>query len=1186
MGQATDLDPVSEFIARWQGNEGGAERANYGLFLTELTDLLGVAHPDPAGATTEHNDYVFERAVKFRDGGTGRVDLYKRGCFILEAKQSRQMGRPKAVPGQDHLFTADDVETGRGRRGTGRAWDVLMMNARQQAEDYARRLPASHDWPPFILVCDVGHVIEVYADFTGKGRNYTQFPDRQGFRIYLEDLRREEIRERLRLIWTEPHALDPTKKAARTTREIAARLAAVSRHLETRGCDPETVAHFLMRCLFTMFAEDVKLLPEDSFKSVLERCRDKPENFPRMVGQLWEAMNRGDFAFAIETKVKRFNGEFFRDTTALPLDREEIGELYAAASANWKEVEPAIFGTLLEQALDPAERKRLGAHYTPRAYVERLVLPTIVEPLREDWRNVQTAAEELKAAGKDRQAIETVRGFHRKLCATRVLDPACGTGNFLYVSMELMKRLEGEVLEALADLGGQEALRLEKETIDPHQFLGLELNPRAVAIAELVLWIGFLQWHFRTRGEAPGEPILKAFRNIRHMDAVLTWDGWPVPVIVDGKETYPNARRPEWPEAEFIVGIGGKDIRSRLGDGYAAALWGVHKQINRSADYVMYRWDRAADVLTRKGVVSRRFGLVTTNSVSQVFQRRVVERRLEARRPISLVLGIPDHPWTKATAEAAAVRIAMTVAQAGRGSGVVCEVVHEAQLDTDDPVIVLRDSKGQINSDLSIGADLSTAIPLRSNKGLAFRGVTLAGDGFLLSREAARTFGYYDGIAKWPIRPFANGRDLAQRSRSLFVIDTFGLSEEQFRAEHPRLWQHLQLTVKPKRDKQFARSTTADAKSYAEKWWLFAKPREELREALENKGRFIVTSRTARHRLFQFVSRELIPESELIAIAVNDPYVLAVLSSHPHVVWATTAGGWMGVGNDPRYTHSRTFSPFPFPSPISEICERLGKTAEELDATRKRVLDEHADLTLTKLYNVLERIKAIEAAQRAPTLSRGERVSPKATGEDVQRSDASPEPSTAESPHPAASQPPSPHGRGLVPPLTEKEQDIRDRGLVLIVKELHETIDRLVAEAYGWPADLTDEEILAKLVALNRERAEEERRGIVRWLRPDYQIPRFGTPKEKAEQIEAELPEIAAKEQKPALPRPEVERTAAVFAMLASSADPIDASALASRFRQGRRVEPQVRATLLALARMGHVASADGGRTFQMRPSG
>ena len=504
-------EKVEAFIARWQGQEGGQERANYSLFLTELCDLLELPHPDPAGATREHNDYVFERVVTHhRDDGEaiGRIDLYRRNSFVLEAKQSCWKGGDKAIAGQSDLFTAErDAERAaseRGRAGARRAWDVLMLDAKRQAEEYARALPPSHGWPPFILVCDVGHCIEVYADFTGQGKNYTQFPDRQSFRVYLEDLRRPEARDRLKAIWLSPQSLDPTRTAAKVTREIAGRLAEVSKALEAKKYPAEEVAQFLMRCLFTMFAASVKLLPEDLFRGLLDDCRNDPTKFVPLLTDLWKSMNDGEFAASIRTKVLRFNGNLFAYAKVLPVGREEIGELYEAAQKDWHEVEPAIFGTLLEQALDPSERRRLGAHYTPRAYVERLVVATIIEPLREDWRNVQVTAETKRAAGDNDGAADAVKMFHDKLCETRVLDPACGTGNFLYVSMELMKRLEGEVLEALVDLGGQEALRgLGGHTVDPHQFLGLEINPRAAAIAELVLWIGYLQWHFRTRGGSP-----------------------------------------------------------------------------------------------------------------------------------------------------------------------------------------------------------------------------------------------------------------------------------------------------------------------------------------------------------------------------------------------------------------------------------------------------------------------------------------------------------------------------------------------------------------------------------------------------------------------------------------------------------------------------------------------------------
>ena len=320
-----------------------------------------------------------------------------------------------------------------------------------------------------------------------------------------------------------------------------------------------------------------------------------------MIEELWAKMDEPvqdkRFFSAFKERLRHFNGNLFKNARAFPLGREEIGELLEAARAKWTEVDPAIFGTLLEQALEPGERRKLGAHYTPRAYVQRLVEVTVMEPLRADWQKALTKAEDAKESGDEKKAVDIVRGFHHQLCATRVLDPACGTGNFLYVSLELMKKFEGEVLETLARLGVPESLGLERETVDPHQFLGLELNTRAAAIAELVVWIGYLQQHYRTRDGHPAEPILKAFKNINFgrregYDAVLTWDGYPVPTVAeqDGKrvETYPNARRPDWPEAEFIVGnppfVSNRDMRGLLSDGYVDQLKPIYREFTQAGD--------------------------------------------------------------------------------------------------------------------------------------------------------------------------------------------------------------------------------------------------------------------------------------------------------------------------------------------------------------------------------------------------------------------------------------------------------------------------------------------------------------------------------------------------------------------------------------------------------------------------
>jgi hypothetical protein len=1135
---------LEDFIGKWSAARGGAERANYQMFLGELCQTIGVPSPDPAGHDTARNDYVFERGVKRRDSegmaSTLRIDLYKRGCFILEAKQSRAEHRDEH---QQALFREDETTSIAASQGK---WDVLMRNARRQAEDYVFRLDADHPAPPFIIVCDVGYVFEIYADFSGSGRAYTHFPDRKSFRIRLEDLRDEKVRDRLVAIWTDPQALDPSREAARVTREIAKRLAEVSKTLEAKH-PPEEVAHFLMRCIFTMFAEDVDLLPRGQFTALLEDCLDGPDSFAPLLEELWRKMDAPDhkdrFYSLFKAHLRHFNGSLFKDARAFPMGREEIGELLAASRHDWRYVEPAIFGTLVEQALDPSERRKLGAHYTPRSYVERLVQVTVMEPLRQDWADVQLRVTDAKERGEAKEAVAAVRAFHHTLCTTRVLDPACGTGNFLYVSLELMKKLEGEVLEALAELGETEGIGLEE--VDPHQFLGIELNVRAAAIAELVLWIGYLQQHYRNRTEHPAEPILKAFGNIQQKDAVLTWDGYPElqfeinpPPSGEGDQpkagggggpapVFPNARRPDWPEAEFIVGnppfIGGKDLRSRMEPGYAEALWAAHKHMNESADFVMYWWDRAAELLTRKKTPLRRFGLVTTNSISQVFQRRVMERHLNAKAPVSIIFAVPDHPWTKATRDSAAVRIAMTVARAGSHVGELRQVVSEAGLETDEPRLVFASRLARVNSDLSTGANLSGARKLSANQGLGGRGVQLIGSGFIVERAALSLVGLGKraGLERY-LRPYLNGRDVAGRSRDVYVLDFYGVEEAVVRNEFPEAYQWLAEKVRPERQLN-------NRESYRRRWWQFGENVHAVRAAVEGLERYIALVRTGRHRAFVFVNEQTVPDAKLIVIGDSDAWLLAALSSRLHIIWALATGGWLGVGNDHTYNHSECFDPFPFPDPDDATRATLRALGEELDATRKTVQAEHPDLTLTGLYNVLEKVRA---------------------GAD----------------------------------LTAAEADVKDRGRVLILKDLHDQIDRATADAYGWPHDLSDEQILERLVALNAERAAEEAAGHVRWLRPDYQIPRFAKgPAAKSGELDLGATVVALDKALPPFPKDKGEQVMAIRAVLQASGRPMDAAAVSRAFKNGgKKIEQRVVQALATLVRYGDATPLPAG-TFAAR---
>lgn len=1059
-------DPA-KFIARWR-DSSGSERANHQMFVAELCDLLGIGHPDPAKHGGD-NAYVFEKVVAIHeaDGSAreGRIDCYKRGCFVLEAKQA--------------------TLTGTTRRGTP-AHAARLLKAHAQAVGYVRALdPKSEPTVPFLVVLDVGGSFDLFADFSGTNRFWSPFPSPNANRITLEQLAEPKARETLKAVWEAPHSLDPSARAQAITRDAAARLARLARELE-RDHPADTVAAYLMRLFFTMFAEDVGLLQANSFTRLLHSLRPNPEIAHEVIAKLWHDMDAGGTSAVLHLPVLRFNGGLFNDTTALPLTREQLEQCISAAELDWSPVEPAIFGTLLERALDPRERHKLGAHFTPRAYVERLVMPTLIEPLRAEWTRVQeqvqhtiedaarTAgkrADNLTARaerddtvanrrGKKSAAIDTLTGdalvllreFHRRLAGIRVLDPACGTGNFLYVALEHLKRIEGEVLALERAVGGgEQRIELAHLDVDPRNFLGLEINPRAAHIAELVLWIGYLQWYRKTH--TPGswpEPVLHAYHNIKHCDALIAhaaveetgetrWDGHTMKVSpVTGEEVpddcarvpvlrYLKATKAEWPAAEVIIGnppfLGSGQMRSAMGDGYVNAVRSTWKEVPESADFVMYWWHLAAQLVTSGK--AKRFGFITTNSIKQTFNRRIVESHLASG--LSLSWAIPDHPWVDST-NGAAVRIAMTVGTNEASVGRLLTVTEEVEEADGAHGVTIAVKAGQIHADLTTGADLTKICELQANVGLSCPGMKLHGSGFIVSQAEAQLLdpNYHKQSAP-VILGYRNGKDLADRSRGVLVIDAFGLSKDELLKQHPAIYQHLLTHVKPERD-QNNRAT------YRDNWWIFGEPRRDFRPALASVPRYIATVETTKHRVFQFLDSSICPDNMVICIATDDAFHLGTLSSRFHVVWSLATGGRLGVGNDPRYNKTRCFEPFPFPTSTDAQATAIRAIAEDLDAHRKRQQTAHPGLTLTGMYNVLAKLRSGEA-------------------------------------------------------LTVKEQAIHKQGLCSVLKDLHDRLDAAVAEAYGWPVDLPGDELLTRLVALNHERATEEAAGTIRWLRPAFQAP-------------------------------------------------------------------------------------------------
>ena len=1127
-----DSARIERFVAKWQ-NSGGNERANYQGFFLALCEALGVDGPPPKG-NVEADPYCFDKDIKvYHPSGKvtpGYIDFYKANHFIIEAKQgSEQTGK------------------GTARRGTP-SYLKAMERAFVQAIAYTRNV---YTKPPFLLTCDIGSHFELWMGFNGDYGGYAARQD-----IELAALCREEVFDLFVDIFTNPDARNPEKIAARVTREVAADLAALTKTLEGQH-EPQEVAHFLMRCIFTMFAEDVGLLKEYVFTNALKtRWQENPKSFKPEVEALWQAMNEGG-SFGFHGQLLRFNGGLFAEPGAFDLAADQVAILLAAAERDWQNVEPAIFGTLLERALDTKERSKLGAHYTPRSYVERLVRPVVMEPLQAQWVVVQGEAKQQLGddpdpkASQKRKAIATLEAFLTELRQTRILDPACGTGNFLYVTLDLMKQLESEVLKRLEDVTGQAQLRLDIDQVNPSQFLGIEINPRAAAIADLVIWIGYLQWHFRRFGDLPPvEPVLREYRNIECRDAVLAYDGkepdvdpatgqvrtrWGgrmMPHPVTGEQVpdpsdqvvilkYLNPRPAEWPEADYVVSnppfIGNARMREALGDGYAETLRETYSDVPETVDYVMYWWHRAALLTRQTPGETKSFGFITTNSICQPRLRRLIEFHLDVdakKHPLSISFAIPDHPWTD---NGAAVRIAMTVARNENIQGIsqpkIGKVLQESRTENSeeasDSTLVEYKFVGSIFSNLTSGVDTTSAKLLTAQAELCCNGVKVYGQGFVLDEREGESF---SSIAPDLVKPYRNGKDISRSCRNAYVVDCFGIDNPaDIQRDNPDIYQLLLERVYPVRSAE-------RNKNIRDKWWLFERPRPELRKSISGLNRYIATLDTSRHRFFVFLESHILPDVQLAVIALQDAYFLGVLSSYVHVKWSLETGGRLGVGNDPRYKKKRCFDPFPFPDPTPEQKQKIRDLGERLDAHRKQVQANHPDITITGMYNLLEKLRA-----------------------------------------------------GI--PFTDADRDYNNRALVSTLKQIHDDLDLAVLDAYGWPHDITDEQILENLVALNAERAEEERNGLVRWLRPDYQAPDAVQPTQQVLPGTAAAEEtIIAPVEQQTFPSSFKEQLAAVRDLLRTQSGEWTVAQVIAQFKSGSRKQKAIQDCLDSLTELGVVA--------------
>jgi hypothetical protein len=1031
----------------------GAELANAQTVFNLLCEALQVAAPSLKKAGAD-NPYCFEADVL--DGKAARrMDVYKRGHFIFESKQGIAPWDPAAKEGfQTSTRGHSKNPKGAGVRDTS-AWRDAMSSGRVQVGRYAVAVTKRGDpKPPFIVLADLGYRLWIWSSFSPDAADdYGDFEELAAFTW--DQLAEPHVFRYLRTIFTEPQALDEDALGQRITAEIADLVSTLAVTLEKRA-KGDAVGDFLMKCVFTMFAEDVGLLPKGLFsqrldKWIADKQSGKPDTFVRGLRALWAKMDAGGDLDSGE-RLRQFNGYLFKQHEPIDLTLPELEALKLAAEANWRKVSPAIFGTLLERALTPAERHRLGAHYTPEPYIRRLVDRTMMAPLRQEWTLVRAEMELLQRTAKKpsegkKKAASLGAAYRKKLATVRVLDPACGSGNFLYVALKELKRLEGEVERALVVVGGYQApMDFQGESVHPVQFHGIEVKPWAAKIAELVLWIGYLQWQTSAgRLGRMQDPLIQDLHHIEARDALMTWkkkepllDESGVQVmravgVTDKKaerkmvpvERYVGVKQAAWPEVEYVVGnppfLGNKRLMDVLGPGYIEAIKEAYPGVPGTADFVMWWWWRAAELVATGKV--KAFGFVTTNSITQTFNRAVVTEAVDEKK-LRLGYAIADHPWYD---EGAAVRIAMTMATKEAGASVKGMVVDERKTKAAELEAVRVEERDvvAVHPDLSSGARVTEAVALRANEGLCFQGITLVGEGFRLSREEVVAYGYDPAALPGVLRPYLIGRDIVRRLEERYVIDFHGLADDEARRQHPKLFEHVVREVKPQRMQQ------NDAQRKA-KWWLFGRSGTDLRNALKMLPSYIATSRTARHRLFATISAVTVPDTKLVAIALEGSEYLAALSSGVHLAWARSKSGFLGVGNDPTYNHSDIFETFPFPEMNPAVRTKLRALGESIEQHRRARQQEHPTLGLTDIYNVVVKLQRKAA-------------------------------------------------------LTAEEETLADRALAHTLVDLHAQLDRAVLDAYGWPHEATDDELLGRLVTLNLERAAEEAAGKVRWLRPEFQ---------------------------------------------------------------------------------------------------
>jgi len=924
-----------EFVDKWRRSKL-TERSAAQSHFNDLCRILG--QPTPAKADPEGATFTFERGVDKRIGGHGWADVWKKGFFAWEYKGKHK--NLDAAYEQLQLYR-----------------DALLN-------------------PPLLIVSDMETIV-IHTNFTNTVK--------RTFTLTFDDLLTKDGLETLHSAFEHPDRLRAEQTPEGVTRQAAAEFSKLAESLRQAGHDPERAAHFLIRILFCLFAEDIRLLPENLLSRMIEETKDDPDHCQQLMEELFGHMAGGGF-FGLD-RIPHFNGGIFDSSDALPLDRDDLEILARVARLDWSSIEPSILGTLFERGLDPDKRAQLGAHYTSREDILLIVEPVLMQPLRRHWEEVRKHAREFAAkwqeadsAGGAKTRVRNrlskfLTGFADEIANTTVLDPACGSGNFLYVALRQLLDLEKEVILFATGLG----LPMFFPTVAPEQLYGIEINEYAHELAQATIWIGYIQWLRENGFGQPSEPILKALDNIREMDAILAFDE-------DG-----NPVEPEWPEADVAIGnppfLGDKKMRAELGDTYTETLRELYSQrLPGGVDLCCY-WFEKARAIIEAGKL-KRAGLLATQGIRGGANREALDR---IKKTGDIFWAQSDRNWIL---EGATVHVSMV----GFDDGA------EDERELDDRTVQA------IHPDLTSMVDLTKASFLLENATTAFIGPSPHGR-FDLSAKLAEEM-----LSEPPnpngkrnsavVRPVVSAIDITRRPRGFYTIDfvTMDIEEASLFVEP---FEYVRRTVLPVRQNNRRRA-------YAEKWWQYGEPRPGMREALRFLNRFVCTPRVAKHRVFVWCRADILANDGTVVFGREDDYFFGMLHSKVHELWARRQGTQLREAESGfRYTPTTCFETFPFPwppgkEPVDDPCvQEIAAAAKNLVEKRDRWLNpegaSEADLkkrTLTNLYN--ERPTWLDLA--------------------------------------------------------------------------HKKLDEAVLDAYGWPHDITDDQILERLLALNLERAGKEGR--------------------------------------------------------------------------------------------------------------